>query len=144
MTAVAEIDPNGSRPFVSSSPSNGIESVRENYTAANPQDPLFGMCVNNIKYSHKYIHLNLGDVHFYNYNMDTWNPDNYPITRFLSETGVQSMPSIETWQQATNFSADWNFTSNFVQHRQHHDNGQQEMMFVSKIISAVLFFMIVF
>jgi len=72
--------------------------------------------------------------------MDTWNPDNYPITRFLSETGVQSMPSIETWQQATNFSADWNFTSTFVQNRQHHDNGQQEMMFVSKIISAVFFY----
>jgi beta-mannosidase len=43
MAAVTEIDPNGSRPFVSSSPSNGIESARENYTAKDPQDPLFGM-----------------------------------------------------------------------------------------------------
>ncbi len=33
MAAVAELDPNGSRPFVPSSPSNGIESARENYTA---------------------------------------------------------------------------------------------------------------
>ncbi|CAF1334149.1 unnamed protein product [Rotaria sordida] len=40
MAAVAEVDPNGSRPFVSSSPSNGIESIKENYTAQNPQDPL--------------------------------------------------------------------------------------------------------
>ena len=43
MTALIEIDPNGSRPFVSSSPSNGIESIRENDTANNPEDPLFGM-----------------------------------------------------------------------------------------------------
>jgi hypothetical protein len=50
MAAVAEIDPNGSRPFVPSSPSNGIESARENYTAKNPQDPLFGMSTNHGKY----------------------------------------------------------------------------------------------
>ncbi len=52
MNAVAEIDPNGSRPFVPSSPSNGIESARENYTAKNPQDPLFGMCIKDIKENH--------------------------------------------------------------------------------------------
>jgi beta-mannosidase len=42
MTAVTELDPNSSRPFVPSSPSNGIESALENYTAKNPQDPLYG------------------------------------------------------------------------------------------------------
>jgi beta-mannosidase len=42
LVALLEIDPTGSRPFVGSSPSNGIESVQENYTAKNPQDPLFG------------------------------------------------------------------------------------------------------
>ncbi|CAF4912627.1 unnamed protein product [Rotaria sp. Silwood1] len=110
MAAVAEVDPNGSRPFVPSSPSNGIESIKENYTAQNPQDPLFG------------------DVHYYNYYMDTWNPDNYPIARFMSETGVESMPSIETWQQVSNSTKDWNFTSVLVQNREHHGNGQQEMM----------------
>jgi beta-mannosidase len=49
MATVNEIDPSGSRPFVSSSPSNGIESVRENYTAKNPEDPLFGMSLYDIK-----------------------------------------------------------------------------------------------
>jgi beta-mannosidase len=49
MAAVIEIDPNGSRPFVPSSPSNGIESVQENYTAKNPGDPLFGMSIYDIK-----------------------------------------------------------------------------------------------
>jgi beta-mannosidase len=63
--------------------------------------------------------------------MDTWKGGNYPITRFLSETGVESMPSLETWQQATNDSEDLNYTSAFVEHREHHGNGQQEMMFVS-------------
>ena len=42
MNALTDIDPQGSRPFVPSSPSNGIESIQENYTAKNPQDPLFG------------------------------------------------------------------------------------------------------
>ncbi len=62
--------------------------------------------------------------------MDTWNGDNYPISRFLSETGVESMPSLETWQQATNFSEDFNFTSTFVVNRDHHEYGQIQMMFV--------------
>jgi beta-mannosidase len=45
MAAVIEIDPNGSRPFVPSSPSNGIESVQENYTSQHPSDRLFGMSI---------------------------------------------------------------------------------------------------
>ena len=51
MAAVNEIDPNGGRPFVSSSPSNGIESVQENYTAKNPADALFGMSIYDIKWN---------------------------------------------------------------------------------------------
>ena len=76
------------------------------------------------------IYIISGDVHFYNYTMDTWNGDNYPITRFLSETGIQSMPSLETWLQATNATDDFNFTSTFVEYRQHHGDGQQQLMFV--------------
>jgi hypothetical protein len=47
MAAVTFIDRTGSRPFVSSSPSNGIESVRERYIAQNPQDPLYGKDLHN-------------------------------------------------------------------------------------------------
>lgn len=43
LAALIEVDPHGSRPFVSSSPSNGIETVQENYVAKNPDDPLYGM-----------------------------------------------------------------------------------------------------
>lgn len=74
--------------------------------------------------------MNLGDVHFYNYQIDTWNGQNYPITRFLSETGVESMPSLRAWRQATNETEDFNFTSAFVVNRDHHGNGQSQMMYV--------------
>ena len=72
----------------------------------------------------------IGDVHYYNYEIDTWNGDNYPTTRFLSEIGVESMPSLSTWLQVTNNSEDFNFTSEFVEDREHHGRGQQQMMFV--------------
>jgi hypothetical protein len=47
------------------------------------------------------------------------------------------MPSVETWQQATNFSEDLNFDSTLLQNRQHHPNGTQQLMFVLEIISTV-------
>ena len=40
--AIQEVDKGDSHIFVASSPSNGLESVNENYTAKNPQDPLYG------------------------------------------------------------------------------------------------------
>jgi beta-mannosidase len=42
MKAIQEVDKGNNRLFVVSSPSNGLESVNENYTAKNPQDPLYG------------------------------------------------------------------------------------------------------
>jgi beta-mannosidase len=42
MSAVKQVDKGTNRPFVTSSPSNGLESVSENYIATNPQDPLYG------------------------------------------------------------------------------------------------------
>jgi hypothetical protein len=50
------------------------------------------------------------------------------------------MPSIETWQQATNFTEDLKFNSTLLQNRQHHPNGQKLLMFVLEIISTMLFF----
>jgi len=70
--------------------------------------------------------------------MDTWNGDNYPITRFLSETGLESMPSLQTWQQVTNSSGDLNFTGLFVENREHERHGQEKMMFVFKTSSSIL------
>jgi hypothetical protein len=42
MRAVQEVDKGDNRPFVVSTPSNGLESISENYTASNPQDSLYG------------------------------------------------------------------------------------------------------
>jgi beta-mannosidase len=42
MNAVQTVDKGNNRPFVTSSPSNGLETVKENYIANNPQDPLYG------------------------------------------------------------------------------------------------------
>lgn len=67
--------------------------------------------------------------------MDTWNGDNYPITRFLSETGVESMASLETWLESTNDTQDLTFQSKFVNNREHHENGQEEMMLVFTLSS---------
>jgi beta-mannosidase len=47
MNAVKEVDRGDNRPFVTSSPSNGLESISENYIAANPQDPLYGKFLEN-------------------------------------------------------------------------------------------------
>jgi hypothetical protein len=44
------------------------------------------------------------------------------------------MPSLETWQQITDISEDWDFISTLVENREHHPFGQLEMKFDLKII----------
>ena len=72
----------------------------------------------------------IGDVHFYGYGIDSWDPRTYPITRFLSETGIQSLPSLDTWKQATSNPLDFSFNSSFLQHREHSGNQLTGIMFV--------------
>ena len=42
MKAIKEVDKGDNRIILVSSPSNGLESIIENYTSKNPQDPLYG------------------------------------------------------------------------------------------------------
>ncbi len=120
MRAVQEVDRGNNRPFITSSPTNGVESIRENYIATNPQDPLYGeflyqsflICDISKVFS-------VGDVHFYGFNNDSWNPTTYPITRFLSETGMISFPSLDTWLEVTRNASDLQYHSAFVAHREH-------------------------
>lgn len=100
---VEGLDPG--RRYLVSSPSNGLESEKENYVAQNPYDP------------------NYGDTHYYNYLGDNWNMDIYPKTRFASEYGFQSLPSLETMKTATNNSRDLALNSRFYAHRQHSPGG---------------------
>ncbi|XP_076384002.1 beta-mannosidase [Megalopta genalis] len=89
------------RPFVISSPSNGLYTEQYNYTGENP-------------YSNYY-----GDVHYYNYIYNGWNMHQYPLTRFASEYGFQSLPSIYTILPVIETIADLNINSDFMMHRQH-------------------------
>uniref|UniRef100_A0A7M5UUN3 Beta-mannosidase n=1 Tax=Clytia hemisphaerica TaxID=252671 RepID=A0A7M5UUN3_9CNID len=98
------------RPYFLSSPSNGNENVAEKYIAKNPQDERFG------------------DVHFYDYKKDCWDPDTFPKPRFASEYGYQSYPSFQLLEEVSWKMKDqlyWN--SSLMFHRQHHANGNMEI-----------------
>ncbi|KAK6639866.1 hypothetical protein RUM43_008141 [Polyplax serrata] len=93
-----------SREYVTSSPSNGIETANEGYLAQDPYSPLYG------------------DVHYYNYILDGWNDYVYPDTRFASEYGFQSMPSFHAMSSVT-LREDRNLQSEFTKKRQHLPGG---------------------
>ncbi|KAF5275066.1 hypothetical protein FQA39_LY07003 [Lamprigera yunnana] len=97
------------RPFLASSPSNGIQSIKEDYVAINPQSNYYG------------------DIHFYNYIFDGWSTTTYPIPRFSSEYGYQSLPSIDTMLTATNNTDDLMISSEFLEKRQHLPQGFDKM-----------------
>jgi len=73
--AVQNVD-NDQRPWVDSSPSNGLISTE-------PYSKLWGQAST----------AEAGDVHFYNYAMDCEDYTGYPQARFISEFGFQSQPS---------------------------------------------------
>uniref|UniRef100_V5GTZ4 Beta-mannosidase B n=1 Tax=Anoplophora glabripennis TaxID=217634 RepID=V5GTZ4_ANOGL len=95
--------------FVSSSPSNGKETESEGYVAAHPSSTFYG------------------DVHYYNYIMDSFNSVIFPVPRFASEYGYQSLPSVNSFLTVTNSTSDLNINSEFMDHRQHHPVGNSEL-----------------
>lgn len=98
-----------SRPFITSSPTNGVESIAEGWVSTNPYSTHFG------------------DVHFYDYASDCWDWRIFPKARFISEYGYQSWPSFSTLEQVSSKN-DWSYDSNFSLHRQHHSGGNSEML----------------
>ena len=70
----------------------------------------------------------LGDVHFYGYQNVSWDPTTYPITRFLSETGVQALSSLEIWYEVTENQSDLSIESDLIQHRDYSVGQIQIMM----------------
>ncbi|XP_054550588.1 beta-mannosidase isoform X2 [Talpa occidentalis] len=97
------------RPFVTSSPTNGAKSVAEGWLSTYPYDTHFG------------------DTHFYNYTSDCWDWRVFPKARFVSEYGYQSWPSFSTLEQVSS-AEDWFYESDFSTHRQHHSDGNSEML----------------
>ncbi|KAM9477855.1 beta-mannosidase isoform 2-T2 [Clarias gariepinus] len=97
------------RPFLVSSPTNGVESEKEGWVAQDPYDTHYG------------------DVHFYSYNTDCWDWKTFPRTRFASEYGFQSWPSMSTISKVS-VNTDWDFNSEFSRHRQHHESGNVQIL----------------
>lgn len=110
MPLVQSIDPEMSRPFLSSSPTNGLQTIQENWLAKNPYD------------------LKFGDLHFYDYKMNGWNAHEFPLARFMSEFGVQSLPSYSTLENSYTLFQDFDLQSDLNEHRQHHANGNQQII----------------
>lgn len=102
------------RPFIASSPTNGKETAEENWLSKDPYDNHYG------------------DVHYYNYMADCWNWTSYPKPRLASEYGFQSWPSFSTIHKVS-APEDWSYSSNFSTHRQHHDSGNEQMMFQASL-----------
>lgn len=108
------LDP--TRPFVESSPSNGILSQTQPHGIARTP--------NENKY---------GDVHHYDYLADSFDWNSYPSTRFASEYGFQSYPSFSAIASFTS-SADWKYPlSSNILHRQHRLTGETEMKIQMKM-----------
>ncbi|KOC59716.1 Beta-mannosidase [Habropoda laboriosa] len=102
------------RPFVVSSPSNGLHTEQYNYIGQDPYSQLYG------------------DVHYYNYHNNGWDMHQYPRARFSSEYGFQSLPSIYSILPVAKTTADLDIYSNFMKHRQHLPLG---MLYLTKLIS---------
>jgi beta-mannosidase len=104
---VHELD--ASRPWLPSSPSNGI-LLEEPYVErwGNPAAPEWG------------------DVHFYDYTSDCTDVSIYPKPRFASEYGFQSLPNLRSMSEVS-LPEDWSPHSPFMEHRQHHPNGNAEL-----------------
>ncbi|XP_060872460.1 beta-mannosidase [Metopolophium dirhodum] len=103
------------RNFVVSSPTNGLKSEEENYIAENPYSALYG------------------DVHYYNYEVNSWSSIFFPWTRFASEYGLQSLPAYQTLQKAFDVNDLINFPSPALIHRQHLPLGYGFMLYQIEI-----------
>ena len=97
------------RPFVSSSPSNGLEEAKDKWVAKNPEDERFG------------------DIHFYNYNIKWWDWKSFPSPKFASEYGFQSYPSLEAFSEVLDQKELTFPVSKALDHRQHHGGGDKQM-----------------
>ncbi|KAL6081098.1 hypothetical protein STEG23_005429, partial [Scotinomys teguina] len=97
------------RPFILSSPTNGAKTMEEGGISEDPYSSLYG------------------DVHFYDYVNDCWDWKVFPKARLVSEYGYQSWPSFSTLEKVSS-KEDWSYSSGFSLHRQHHVNGNDEML----------------
>ncbi|XP_033733358.1 beta-mannosidase-like [Pecten maximus] len=98
-----------SRPFILSSPGNGVESLQEGGVAAEPWSELYG------------------DIHEYKYLLPFYMDGTYRTPRFSSEYGLQSYPSYDTLEKVY-APDDLTYWSDLNDYRQHHPAGNVELM----------------
>lgn len=67
-------------------------------------------------------------MHFYDYSDDSFQPVSYPIPRFASGYGFQSLPSAESFLTDTSTKSDLGLKSDFMNYRQHHPQGNTQLM----------------
>lgn len=67
-------------------------------------------------------------VHFYDYTSDTFDPTIYPIPRFASEYGFQSLPSADSFLKDTDNATNLYIYSDFMKYRQHHPSGNAQLL----------------
>ncbi|KAJ3325578.1 hypothetical protein HDV06_003396 [Boothiomyces sp. JEL0866] len=111
MPIVQKLDPH--RQFISSSPSNGVVSsypFTERFVSESGNNDIYG------------------DVHYYNYIDNGTDTKKYRNPRFVSEYGFMSLPSFNTLKQVS-VKEDWTPLSKFMIQRNHHLNGQQEIVY---------------
>ncbi|CAH0479250.1 unnamed protein product [Peronospora belbahrii] len=108
---IITMDP--TRPFVDTSPSNGLYSTDPYVKRWGPS--------NGIAF---------GDVHFYDYNSDCQDYQIYPRARFISEFGFQSWPSASSLRVVSS-KDDWGSFQAFwklLKYRERHENGTTQML----------------
>ncbi|XP_065302863.1 beta-mannosidase-like isoform X2 [Dermacentor albipictus] len=125
-----------SRPFLSSSPSNGRDGTPFLLNTSDPRQlrpnekDIWARGLPNSEIR--------GDVHFYEYWQSGWDPSVYPIARFVSEFGLLSYPSAETMQKVSPDSTLVFPFSPFINARQHHSGGYEELIIALQIHFDIL------
>ena len=74
------------------------------------------------------INNKYGDQHFYDYTINGWLPESFKVPRFMSEYGVQSLPSYSTLSKAYSMPDDAEYFGKLNEHRQHHGDGNQQII----------------
>ncbi|XP_075550187.1 beta-mannosidase-like [Dermacentor variabilis] len=115
-----------SRPFLSSSPSNGRNGTPFLLNTSDPRQ--LRPNVKDIWARGSPNSETRGDVHFYEYWQNGWDPSVYPIPRFVSEFGLPSYPSAETMQRVSPDSTLVFPFSPFINARQRHSGGYEELI----------------
>ncbi|RLN99318.1 hypothetical protein DYB28_010952, partial [Aphanomyces astaci] len=128
---VASLDP--SRPFVDTSPSNGVFGSTPIYTKrwGNTSDVAYGFVYVDRSTSSTISRYDCRDVHYYNVVDDCMAWQHLPRANFVSEFGFQSFPSHASLVQVTDATEDWASVAameKFLAFRQRSPNGTERMM----------------